>query len=311
MNSVSKQRSAPARRETRGDGKAPGSGRRRGQAFVTLLVVVWLVFLARGAFAESWSFAVFSDHLNQYDGYVRVLEQIQRLRGNDSTGAGPPPMEFVGVCGDLRPADKAYRLFMEMLGPRPPDYFPVRGNHERKRDVPFIQTHILPVYGDRVVRYRAGGLSYHVDVKNVRWIVLDQYADFGIHLGEPDALNWLKTALVPGPEIDHVFIAYHQPSLPWIPELDDFWTLLGEHRDRVRAVFFGHTHVYSRRFLQFGNGGIWAVNTGNSGQRSHSDGHWTLVRVTVDGKAVSFETYRTPVDTDRFEREDFWQLPDK
>lgn len=267
---------------------------------------------ASNAAAEPWSFAVFSDHINQQEAYHTVLGEIRRLRGRgESGGQQAPPLEFALACGDLSPVSKAFRALREVLGPNPPDYFPVRGNHEKVRDVSVIKTSILPRYGDRIVRYGDLGVSYYVDVKNVRLIVLDQYEDFGIYLNRLGALKWLGNALKTGPGIEHVFVAYHQPSIPVWPAYDSFWTLLGKHRDKVRAVFFGHTHVYSRRVIDTASGGIQAVNTGCAGQKSHNDGHWTVVRVTVDGPKVLFETFRTPMDADRFEREDVWDVSGK
>ena len=59
------------------------------------------------------------------------------------------------------------------------------------------------------------------------------------------------------PDIDHIFVAFHEPAFPryrhiWDSfnaspeERDAFWNMLVAHNDIVRAVFVAHTHTYSR-----------------------------------------------------------------
>ena len=75
-------------------------------------------------------------------------------------------------------------------------------------------------------------------------IVLDQYSSFDKSLDGGVALEWIENALHTPDHIRHVFVAFHEPYLPYQAENDPFWSLLLRHQDKVRAVFAAHIHIY-------------------------------------------------------------------
>ena len=89
---------------------------------------------------------------------------------------------------------------------------------------------------------------------------------------------------------------------------------------RVRAVFVGHTHSYSRVRVRdpesadandvaafpVEEGGIYQVDAGAVGRGEAT----TFVRVQVEGKNVSFRTYRAANGPDQpFVECDRWEFP--
>jgi hypothetical protein len=149
-------------------------------------------------------------------------------------------------------------------------------------------------------------LSYYVDWKNVRLIVLDQYADFGTAMEKPSAMQWLENTITSATASDHVFIAYHEPHLPLDTAHDRFWSMLLRHRAKVRAVFTGHSHVYERRQFPDANSGIEVVDTGNAGNKKHSDQEQTIVAVKVEGKRVTLRAISAPGGTRQFRLSEEW-----
>jgi hypothetical protein len=97
-----------------------------------------------------------------------------------------------------------------------------------------------------------------------------------------------------------VFIAFHEPRVPKKIQGDAFWDVLLRHRDRVRAVFTGHTHVHERRTIGKEGGHIDLINLGNAGQQRHSDNQQTIVEVMVDGQVVFYRAIQALDGTDEF-----------
>ncbi len=267
-------------------------------------LIAALLLFAASARAESWNFSVISDILAETDSYRTVLGEI---RGPDpNTRPDGALSDLVLVVGDFSPVPQNYSIFQEIFKDRPTRFVPVRGNHEKKRDVKHIETVVLPALGEKVRRFEQGGLTYTFDWKNSRFIVIDQYAGFGKSLDHADVLSWLEESLTSATHADHVFVAFHEPLVPWFPDDDPLWSLLLRHAARVRAVFVGHTHIYSSRTIRGEAGAIQLINTGNAGQKSHNDGHLTVVGVRVQGDSVSYRVSQARQGSDRFRVRDQW-----
>ena len=273
-----------------------------------LLAAFLLLFLIAGpALAENWAFAVIGDNLSFFASYRNVLNEIRRQTVNP--GKRFPPFDFVLACGDVSPAEENFRIFREVFGGEGPSFFPVRGNHERAGDVRFLLEKIMLPHGKNIDRQDEKNLNYYTDLKNVRLIVLDQYSSRGQAFDSEATVAWLNGALDTPEGICHVFVAFHEPYRPFYPERDPLWTLLLEHRDKVRAVFAGHTHRYYRERFPDEKTGIFVVNTGNAGQNSHSDGRQTVTEVLIEGDKVSFLVVQTPDGTSDFSVREEWCAP--
>jgi len=158
----------------------------------------------------------------------------------------------------------------------------------------YIRDKIIPLIPN-VVRRHDKSCDYHVDHKNVRIISLD---GFSCELGTWGVINktgkeWVEETIKSAPsEIDHIFVTFHCPAFPrgrhthiyFVESPEDrntFWNMLIAHRDRVRAVFVGHTHHYYRvrvldpagaaannpKLFPDEEGGIFQVDVGASGGR--------------------------------------------
>jgi hypothetical protein len=271
-----------------------------------LLAALLILLSGSPVFAEKWAFTVFSDHTSDYASYRNVLKEIQTQKVNPENRF--PPFDFVLACGDMSPVEENYRIFREIFESGKPAYFPVRGNHELTSDVQFILKKILPLYGERISRQDDKNLNYYMDWKNTRLIVLDQYSSFERSLDGGIALMWVENALRTPNQIRHVFVAFHEPYLPQHTGNDPFWSLLLKHRDKVRAVFAGHTHIHRTERFPDKLTGIYYVNTGNAGQKSHSDNRQTIIEAMVDGERVVFRVIQAPDGTRDFSMVEQWEL---
>ncbi|MCU0588005.1 MAG: metallophosphoesterase [Syntrophobacteraceae bacterium] len=237
---------------------------------------------------EKWSFAAFSDIHSAHASYQNVLNEIRSptVAKEDRTELA----DFILVLGDWSPASINHGIFQRTFSQPRPLFLPVRGNHENAGDLRVMNSRILPAVasapGASMSRLSRDGFSYWLDWKGVRLIVLDQYADFSRSAPSRQALQWLGQALESARAKDHVFVGFHEPILPWEAESDLAWRALLRNRSHIRAVFFGHTHVYFRTRLPEFLGGTHLVNVGNGGQRTHSDLHQTIVSVSIDGDSA-------------------------
>ncbi len=277
---------------------------RRGR-FSPALVLFLLLFLlqAGSAWAQKWSFAVFSDNRNFEVGYHNVLEQM-----NSGAPADPnfPKPDFVIGIGDIDPVEKTLQLFREVMGPEVP-FIPVRGNHEAPVDSQLIIKNVLPSLAPPVVLYDNSSASFYYDWKNVRLIVIDQYAPYTFGSIDRNFLKWLEEAITSANNADHVFISFHEPRLPPDFDLDPLWGLMLKHSDKVRAVLCGHTHTYGRRYFTNRQGGIEYINAGNAGNTGHGDKFNTFIQISVDKKQVDFRCVQARDKTNNFEVSDAWQ----
>ena len=237
-----------------------------------------------------------------------------------------------------------------------PVYLPVKGNHEHKNWFNWIPVprlwvwqnnsdvmadDILPAesrrasaeWGQKVVMRGDGDLSYHVDWKNVRLIVVDQYGDFGTSSrrkigGLPvvgGLLKWVLPTMEEGNvnatgrqyvsalldeaeadrNIDHVFVTFHEPAFPqnrhvgdsmdlYGPDRDALWTLMAS-RPKVRAVLVGHTHFYS----VFDKDGLRQIDVGGAGRVRSSatiPSLLTWLDVEVQRDRLAFRVWQSPWD---------------
>jgi len=185
------------------------------------------------------------------------------------------------------------------------------------------------------VRMSEKSYSYYYDYKNVRVISLDGYSG---EAGTGGVINekgraWTEKAITSAPAtIDHIFIGFHAPAFPRGRHLQDsfnanagernaFWDMLISHKDRVKAVFSGHTHVYARlRVLNPSGaaandfntypdeaGGIYQVVAGSTGNGTKN----TFLRVEIEGKNIYFRTYEAANGKDQpFAVKEEWSIID-
>ena len=268
------------------------------------LSILLIVCAASSAFAQRWSFAVFSDNRNFVTAYRNVLQNMNSGGPADPQFSKP---DFVVGVGDIDPVVSTYGIFRQTMGPATA-FLPVRGNHEGPQDVRFILAEILPAENPPVTVFEKGSATFYYDHKNIRLIVIDQYTPYAKNLDDSKFLKWVEDAVVSAKNADHVFITFHEPRFPADVHSDPFWSMLLKHTDKVRAVLVGHTHVYGRRFLSNSRGGIELINAGAAGNTRHFDGMNTFVQVSIDGKDAAFRTVQAPDKTRDFKVTDSWKL---
>ncbi|MGA3117386.1 MAG: metallophosphoesterase [Syntrophobacteraceae bacterium] len=271
---------------------------------LSILLLLLILSTASSAFAEKWSFAAFSDNRNFEAGYRNVLEDI-----NSGGPADPkfPRPDFAIAVGDIDPVKRTLQIFRETVGPKMA-FIPVRGNHEAPEDVRFILKDILPSEQPPARVYDSESVTFCYDWKNVRLIVIDQYAAYAKDLSNKTFLDWLERAIVSAKNADHVFIAFHEPHFPPVLHSDPSWSLLLKHSGKVRAVLWSHTHFYGRRYVSGSHGGIELINTGAAGNTGHSDGMNTFVQIGIDGKVAAFRAVQAPDKTKDFRVTDSWKV---
>ncbi|MBP8644607.1 MAG: metallophosphoesterase [Syntrophobacteraceae bacterium] len=261
------------------------------KGFILLVLVLLLPPVSAGAGAEKWSFVAIGDSQHGFPAYLNVLNKIAELRPDgDPT---QPTLDFAVLCGDNTPTAQSYAAFRQALGPPPPFLFPVRGNHENREDMEFILNDILAPMGQLVRSPAGNSVTYSMDWKNVRLIVLDPYSAHGSVFKGALSLKWLRTALDTPPSIDHIFLAMHEPVFLNLLSHWKLWRVLLDHRERVRGVFAAHTHVYHHERYPQEVDGIDLIHVGNAGSIRHSDYKQTIVRVSVEGRRAAFEVYQS------------------
>jgi hypothetical protein len=270
---------------------------------LSILSILLILSAASSAFAQKWSFAAFSDNRNFEVAYRNVLEDIN---SGGPADPGFPRPDFVVAVGDIDPVKRTLQIFRESIGP-PMPFIPVRGNHEAPEDVRFILKDILPSEQPPARVYDKESVTFYYDWKNVRLIVIDQYAAYAKDLSNKTFLKWLERAIVSAKNADHVFITFHEPYFPADLHLDPFWDLLLKHSGKVRAVLWAHTHSYARRYVPDSHGGIELINAGAAGNTGHSDGMNTFVQIGIDGKDLAFRVVQAPDKTKDFKVTDTWK----
>lgn len=201
-------------------------------------------------------------------------------------------------------------------------------------DMDYISANIISAIPG-AVRMSDKSCTYYYDYKNVRIISLDGYSG---EAGTGGVINekgraWTEKAITSAPAtIDHIFIGFHAPAFPRGRHLQDsfnanagernaFWEMLISHKERVKAVFSGHTHIYARlRVLDPSgaaandfnaypdeDGGIYQVVVGSTGNGTKN----TFLRVEIEGKNVYFRAYEAANGKDQpFAVKEEWSIID-
>jgi hypothetical protein len=202
-------------------------------------------------------------------------------------------------------------------------------------DMDFISDKIIAAIPG-VVRMSDKSCTYYYDKENVRIISLDMFsgeAGTGGVIIDKGRI-WTEKAITSAPAtIDHIFISFHAPAFPRGRHTSDcfvtnlelrnaFWNMLIAHKDRVKAVFNGHTHSYCRMrvlnpagadandFSKYPDeeGGIYQVNSGSTSQGMKN----TFVKVQIKDKNVYFRTYEAENGKDKpFAVKDEWSIINK
>lgn len=199
-------------------------------------------------------------------------------------------------------------------------------------DMEFIK-HTLITAIPGAARMSEESCTFYYDKENVRVISIDAFSGEAGTMGiiNDKGRTWTEKAINSAPAtIDHIFIAIHAPAFPRLRNTTDlfasntekrnaFWTMLVSHKDRVRAVFCGHTHYYSRlRILdptgaeandpsKFPDeeGGIYQVDTGSTAMGIKNN----FVKVKVEGKNVYFRTFEAENGKDQiFNLKEEWSI---
>jgi 3',5'-cyclic AMP phosphodiesterase CpdA len=197
------------------------------------------------------------------------------------------------------------------------------GNHDGS-SLPYIRDRLIPAITN-AVRREAVFCDFYADFRNARFIVVN-----GATIGD-EARQWVGQSIKGAPPtIAHVFVMFHHPAFPRgrrvgqsfdrNPALRNaFWQMLLENRERVRAVFSGHTHSYSRmRVLDPAGeaannpkstpdeeGGILQIIAGSTGMGRKN----TLVRVQIEGDKVRFRVLQAENGGDQaFAITSEWQI---
>jgi hypothetical protein len=198
-------------------------------------------------------------------------------------------------------------------------YYPVIGNHDLDNSSgrTFISNTVLSSLGN-IVRFGGGAASgsanYYMDHKNVRLIVLDQYTSFW---GSDGWMDTVSNIIAAAANADHVFLSFHQPvfgrnryaraEAPYCLRdgaRQEFWDMLLSHNGKVKAIFTGHTHDYSRmRVLDpegpcaastdcfpDEEGGIYQIDCGAAGVGTVPEFVW----IQVDGNNLTCVVKQKP-----------------
>jgi len=283
---------------------------------------------------QAFSFAVTADPRAAGDSWRNALREIRDMKVNPPPAFVPP--SWILVAGDMDPANQRFEdytgVFSNALS-RPP-LVPVVGNHDLGvKDFSFIRDIMIPAV-PRIVRREPDPCDYYFDYRNVRLVVVDAYTKNGKSgVIRKNGRDWVERVIRSAPTgIEHIFISFHEPAFPRgrhltdsfnenARERDAFWRMLLSSCGRVRAVFVGHTHSYSRLRVRDpesaaannsavfpdDEGGIYQVDAGAAGNGKTN----TFVRVQVDGKNISFRAYAAGTGLNQpFIECDRWQLPD-
>ena len=106
---------------------------------MSILLILLILSAPFPAFAQRWSFAVFSDNRNFETAFRNVLQDMNSGGPADPKFSKP---DFVVGAGDINAVVRTCRLFRQTMGPETP-FIPVRGNREGPEDVRFMLKDIL------------------------------------------------------------------------------------------------------------------------------------------------------------------------
>ncbi len=273
--------------------------------FTTILV---LAQTSAPVFGQSWSFSLVGDTRSGTRDFKAALDHIRESTGMSGKPSRLP--DFILMAGDFDPDDVNYSLYRGVFtGQTYPRFVPVIGNHDSRYRT-FIVDTILPKEEIRTP-FDKSTVSYYLDVRNVRLIVVDQYRGTGFNDGciNDAGILWVEQAITSAGSVDHVFLAMHVPPFCRIRHVGEgfercpdqrnrFWDMLVQHRDKVRAVLAGHTHNYSvmrvhnprgpasdHKSYPFEPDGVYQFDAGGTG--TTDDGKLTVVTFLIDGKTAA------------------------
>lgn len=289
--------------------------------------------IAGGQLLPQFSFAVLADPRKYKDTWKNALLQIRDM------AATPEPAfdaaEFMVVVGDMDPLTERYRDYRHVFaGTHRPPFLPVIGNHDldmAEKNILFAQDSLIPAL-PHAVRRQSDACDYYLDHLNTRVIVVDAYSELGRSgVILPHGRQWVAQVIEAAPEsIEHIFVCFHEPAFPRHRHINEsfdadpknrneFWDMLVAHKNKVRAVFVGHTHHYSRmRILDprapgasnpaafpDENGGIYQIDAGAAGQGEKS----TVIQVRIAGPNVYFRVLQAKTGKSRsFRIVDEWEI---
>lgn len=279
---------------------------------------------------QTFSFAVLSDLQSGADSFKNALLEVR----DGKVSPAFTPAELILIVGDLNPVKSCYEENLNVFAdasPRPV-FLPVIGNHEFDEGGSSFRyvRDVLISSVPRAVRRHPTSCDYYLDHKNVRMIAVDAYTDLGKHgVINDEGREWVEQVIkATPPSIEHIFISFHEPAFARGRHVGDsfdqdpeqrnaFWRMLLLYRDRVRAVFVGHTHVYSRMQVldpaglaandpmafPIEDGGIYQVNAATAG------GANTIVQVQVEGKKLDFRVLQAKIGSNKpFAEVDKWSM---
>jgi len=285
-----------------------------------------------------WSFAVAADPRAMQAEFRKTLVEIRDRTVNPSPLFGEA--EFLLIAGDIDPDTDRYADYNDIFGDAGAmqAYYPVMGNHDYYPDTgedagdhrDYIYNTILPEQPG-VVRHASNDASYYVDWKNVRLIAVDQYSSLGMDGCINDAgIGWVEDVVASADPSERVFISFHEPAFPRYRHVGDsfdacpvqrnaFWNMVVANRDRVKAVFSGHTHYYVRMRVRDPasleandagafpdqDGGVCQINMGGVGWGPLT----TFVRVSVASDTIRFRAFASENDAGAgFHVVDEWEV---
>jgi hypothetical protein len=269
---------------------------------------------------DAWGFMAFADNRAADEREAGAFEGVLAEIRDFSTNPEPkfPRPRFVLGVGDIKlAADKHanWDLWLATFkgATTRPTFYPVVGNWD-SGDAEFNAKTVLPM-AEGVVGNDP--LNYYADVKNLRLIVSRD-------------IKFTERAITTAPSaIQHVIVADHYPLFLLLGGADasvaarddaQFSRMLLRHSDKVRALFVGHSHAYSRRRLGDSDedksaaasdvGAVYQVDCGNAGRASHGDPAATLVTVAVDGATLHLRVLQAPNRAPtKFRVIDGWSIP--
>ena len=279
---------------------------------------------------QAFSFAVAADPRAAKTSWLNALCEIRDMKATAQSSFLSP--SWILVAGDIDPARDVYGEYLSAFPDtmRRPPLIPVVGNHDLGfENLRFIRDVMIPSIPG-IVRRSPNACDYYFDYKNVRLILVDAYTENdAIGVIGINGRKWVENVIATSPvSVEHIFVAFHEPAFPRgghltdsfnekIEDRDAFWRMLTSS-GRVRAVFVGHTHAYSRlRVLNPQSaaandstafpdekGGVFQVDAGAAGHGKTN----TFVRVQVDGSNVFYRAYATEIGANQpFFGCDRWQ----
>jgi hypothetical protein len=281
------------------------------------LSITGSIFIVYGSgSSQSFSFTITSD-MHSYTNpgqFPAVLDAIT------STGG---PGVFMIVSGDMSPFPWNVDAAIDEEFGSDFDWYPIIGNHEL--DDPSYVDWVRNEYSNLQYIVNSGPAdcettTYSFDYGEAHFVALNVYyngiSDTGTD-GDivPALYNWLEADLAATDKKWIIVIghepAYPQPDADWGDSRhvgdsldkypvnrDRFWALLDSYD--VTAYLVGHTHRYSRYIKD----GVWQVNEAQAQGTGQYD---TFIRVTVENRQVTFETYRSLL-TGTFSMTDSWSI---